>query len=126
MAARSSPWGEERGSLSQRMRARDQVLSRRQARRLNRRFAGVGVEIPAARLQDIAAGATAGDRELVDVEFALVATEIQRQQRAAKFRRGRRRGMRWLIVAGLVLVVLHSLLCMAYVFFLLTQHTSPI
>lgn len=107
------------------MHTRGQVLSRRQARRLSKRFTVVGVGIPAERLRHIAGGAPAAERELVDVEFALVATETMRQERAAQFDRLRRCSVRWLIVAGMILVVLHSLLCMAYAFFVLTQHTSP-
>ena len=102
----------------------DRALTRRQARRLSRRFDGVGVAIPAARLQQIAAGATAGDDELTDVRFALVATEFEHEQRLAKQKRTHRRAGHWLIVAGLVLLLLTSLLCMAYLFFSLTMHTS--
>lgn len=61
---------------------------------------------------------------MTDVKFAFAATEIKRQERVAKFQRWQRRSMRRLMVAGLVLVVLNFLLCMAYVFFLLTQHTT--
>ena len=86
------------------MLMRDRALTRRQARRLSRRFGDVGVAIPAMRLQQIAAGASAGDDELTDVSFALTATEIQREERLAKLKRSRRRVVRWLIVAGLVLL----------------------
>jgi hypothetical protein len=77
------------------------------------------------RLQQIAAGASAGYDELTDVSFALTATELQREERHAKLKRSQRRAVRWLIVAGLTLLVLNSLLCMAYLFLSLTLHASP-
>ena len=103
----------------------DRALTRGQARRLSRRFGAVGVAIPATRLRQIAAGASAGDAELTDVSFALAATEIQREQRIAKLRRNQRRAVRWLVVAGLVLLLLNSLLCMAYLFFSVALHAYP-
>lgn len=102
---------------------RERALTRRQARRLSRRFDGVGVAIPATRLRQIAAGAVAGDDELTDVNFAIAATEIQHEQRLAKLKHSRRLAVRWLIVAGLVLLLLNALLCMAFLFFSLTMHT---
>ncbi len=92
---------------------------------MSRRFAGVGVPIPATRLREIVAGAPVADDELADVNFALTASEIKRAERHAKFERSHRRGIRWLIAAGLVLVVLNALLCMAYLLFTLAQHASP-
>lgn len=103
----------------------DRALTRGQARRLSRRFGAVGVTIPATRLRQIAAGACAGDAELTDVSFALAATEIQREERLAKLKRERRRLVRWLIVAGLIVLLLNSLLCMAFLFFSLALHTYP-
>ena len=79
----------------------DRALTRRQARRLSRRFGEVGVTIPATRLQQIAAGASAGDTELTDARFALAATEIQHEQRLAKVKRNHRRAVHWLISATL-------------------------
>jgi hypothetical protein len=104
---------------------RDRVLTRRQARRLSRRFGHVGVAIPAVRLQQISAGASAPDDEWTDVSFALTATELEREERLAKLKRGRRRLVRWLIVAGMTLVVLNSLLCVAYLFLGLAWQASP-
>lgn len=112
-------------SPSHHMLMGDGALTRRQARRLCRRFGDVGVRIPATRLQQIAAGARAEDDELTDVSFALAATEIQREQRLAKLRRSQRRLVRWLIVAGLILLLLNTLLCMAYLFFSLALHAYP-
>jgi hypothetical protein len=112
-------------SPSYRILMDDRALTRGQARRLSRRFDGVGVAIPAARLQQISAGACAGDAELTDVRFAIAATEIQREERLAKLKRNQRRMVRWLIVAGLVLLLLNSLLCMAFLFFSMALHTYP-
>ena len=92
---------------------------------MSRQFGDVGVAIPATRLRQIAAGACAGDDELTDVSFAIAATEIQHEQRLARLKRNQRRVVRWLIVAGLVLLLLNSLLCMAYLFFSLALHTYP-
>jgi hypothetical protein len=92
---------------------------------MSRRFAAVGVGIPAARLQEIAAGAPVAPDESADVNFALVASGIRREERLAKFKRSQRRGIRWLIVAGLVLAALNLLFCMAYVFVILALHEAP-
>ena len=92
---------------------------------MSRHFAGVGVGIPAARLREIASGAPVDADEWVDVIFGLTASEIKREQRLAKIARGRRRGTHWLIVAGMVVVALNVLLCIACALFTLTQHTAP-
>jgi hypothetical protein len=54
-------------------------LTPRQARRMSRDFARVGVDMSAERLRDISAGAAAGD-EWADIEFALVASGIRDQE----------------------------------------------
>ena len=105
---------------------RDRALTRGEARRLSRRFEGVGVAIPATRLRQIAAGACARDDEMLGVSFAIAATEIQHEQRLAKLKRSRRRVVHALIVAGLVVLLLNSLLCMAYLFYSVALHTYPI
>ncbi len=115
MTAPSNPLGDEWG----------RVLGRRHALRVSRRFAGVGVGIPAARLREIAAGARVDADEWVDVIFGLTACEIKRKERLAKFARGRRRGTHWLIVAGMILVGLNLLVCIGCIFFTLAQHASP-
>jgi len=92
------------------------------ARRISRRCAGVGVGIAPARLQQITAGAPCDARELTDLKFALTATEIQHEERVSKFERRRRCGIQWLIVAGVVLVLLNVLVCMAYVMLSMTHH----
>ena len=66
-----------------------------------------------------------GEDELTDVSFAITATELQREERHAKLKRGQRRAVRWLIVAGLTLLVLNSLLCVAYLFLGLAWQASP-
>ena len=103
----------------------DRALTRRQARRLSRRFDGVGVAIPAMRLRQIAAGASVGEDELTNVSFAITATEIQREQRHAKLKHAQSQAMRWLIFAGLTLLALNSLLTMAYLVLGLAWQASP-
>ena len=107
------------------MWAGDRSLNRRQVRRLSRRFAGVGVPIPAARLHEIASGGPASEDELVDVNFALAATQMLGEERRAKRGRAQRRCVHWLIVAGSILVALNLLLCLGLAFFVLAQHSSP-
>jgi hypothetical protein len=92
-----------------------QVLGRRQARRLCKRFARVGVETRPERLQQMLAGVPVADVEVTDVSFALIATQMNRESRAAKLKRLQRRGMLSLMFAGLILVVLNFLFCVAYV-----------
>ena len=115
MATPVNPWTQGWGPM----------LGRRRARRMSRRFAAVGVGIPPARLREMAAGAPAADDELADVGFAFVATEMEREQRHAKFVHRRRCAVRWLVVAGVVLLMLNVLICMAYGMLSLAQHTSP-
>lgn len=93
--------------------------------RTSRRFASVGVRIPAARLREITAGAPFASKEIVDVNFALAATEINRELRLARSRRTRHRAVHWLIVAGLALAALNLLVCMGYAFIALAVHESP-
>jgi hypothetical protein len=122
----SNPWGDEGGQLSLRLQVRKQVLGRRQARRLSRRFARVGVATPPQRLQQMLAGAPVADDEVTDVNFALIATQLRHEQLVAKIARLKRRGTRSLIFVGLVLVTLNFLLCMAYAMFSLTLEASPL
>ncbi|ORW67375.1 hypothetical protein AWC24_10530 [Mycolicibacter senuensis] len=89
---------------------------------MSRRFAGVGVQIPAARLREMMAGAPPAAAESVDYTFALAATALQREQRLARAQRNRRRLVRALIVAGLVLAALNLLICMGYLFISLALH----
>ena len=126
MATSSTPWRKDRGRRPQQFYASDRSLSRRRARRMSRQFADVGVGIPAARLRQIAAGAPFGSDELVNVNFALCATELKRQERRAMRKRRQQHMIHWLIVAGLVLAALNLLLCMAYVFVSLALHQSAL
>lgn len=86
------------------------MLTRGQARRMSQRFADVGVHIPTVRLQQVAAGLPVTHDEWTNIRFALIATETTREQRHAKFTRGKRRCIRWLIVAGMTAAAL-NLLC---------------
>jgi hypothetical protein len=122
----SDPWGIERGQLSHRWQVRNQILRRRQARRLSRRFARVGVNTPPHRLQQMLAGLYVTADEVADVNFAFIATQLKREELVAKFERLKRRGARSLIFVGLVLVTLNFLFCMAYALFSLTLETSPL
>ncbi len=72
------------------------------------------------------AGAPIADDEVTDVNFALIAIQIDREARAAKFKRLKRRGTRSLMFAGLVLVVLNFLFCVAYVLLNLAQQAIPL
>jgi hypothetical protein len=101
---------------------RDHAPGNWAARRISRRCARVGVPIAPGRLQQIAAGAPCAASELIDLKFALTATEIQREERLTKFERRRRCGIQWLIVAGMVLVLLNLLICIAYVVLSMAQH----
>jgi hypothetical protein len=71
------------------------------------------------------AGVPVPDDEVTDVNFALIAIRLNREARAAKFKRLKRRSTRSLLFAGLVLVVLHFLFCLAYVLLNLAQQTTP-
>lgn len=95
-------------------------------RRLSRRFSTVGVDIPPSRLRAIASGAPATEGEWVDVSFALVATNLMAEQKHTKRVRTQRRIVHWALVGGAVLVALNALLCLGLLFFVLTQHTSPL
>jgi hypothetical protein len=72
------------------------------------------------------AGAPAAYAEVADFHFALIATQLKREQLGAKIRRMKRRSARTLIFVGLVLVTLNFLFCMAYALFSLTLEASPL
>ena len=105
---------------------RCQALGRRRARRLCHRFERVGVHTAPERLRQIVAGAPVADREVTDVNFALIAMQLDRETRLARYKRLKRRSTRSLMFAGLVLVVLNFLFCMAYVLLNLVQETTPL
>jgi hypothetical protein len=122
----STPWGNERGQLPQRLRLGSQIVSRRQARRLSRRFARVGITTPPDRLRQMLAGAPAAYAEVTDFNFALIATHFKRDQFRARVRRMKRRGARSLIFVGMVFVTLNFLFCLAWAMFNLTLEAPPL
>lgn len=65
------------------------------------------------------------DKELTDVNFALIATRYNREKRTAKRNRLRRRCRHLTLCVGLILVALNFLFCIAYCFFSLTQQAAP-
>ncbi len=69
-------------------------------------------------------GAPVTEDEVTDFNFALIAMEMNREARVAKVKRLKRRGTRSLMFAGLVLVVLNFLMCVAYVLLNLAQQTT--
>ncbi|HEY2085883.1 MAG TPA: hypothetical protein VGH54_07640 [Mycobacterium sp.] len=103
-----------------------QIVGRRQARRLSRRFARVGVTTPPERLRQMLAGAPAAYAEVADFNFALIATQFKRDQFRARVRRMKRRGARSLIFVGMVLVTLNFLFCMAWALFNLALEAPPL
>jgi hypothetical protein len=102
------------------------ALGRRRARRLCHRFERVGVRTAPERLRAMLAGAPVAAGEITDVNFALIAMQLDREARLAKYKRLKRRGTRSLIFAGLVLVVLNFLFCMAYALLNLAQQATPL
>ncbi len=104
---------------------RCQGLGRRRARRLCHRFERFGVHTAPERLQQMVAGAPAADDEVTDVNFALIAMQLNREARGARVKRLKRQGTRSLMFAGLVLVVLNFLLCLAYVLLNLVAQSAP-
>jgi hypothetical protein len=125
MTNRSHPWGNERGRLSHQLDMHGEVLGRRRARRLCHRFARVGVETSPDRLRAMAAGAPVAANEEADVRFALIAAEIDREARIAKYKQLRREGARSLLIAGMTLLALNFLLCAAYALLNLAQQSAP-
>ena len=126
VAIPSNPCGGERGQLSHRLEMQYQIVGRRGARRLCKRFEQVGVRTRPDRLQQMLAGLPGPDDEVTDVRFALIASQINREARTSKLKRLQRRGTRSLLFAGLVLVVLNFLFCVAYVLLNLAQQTTQL
>lgn len=122
----STPWGNERGHLPQRLQLHNHLIGRRQARRLSRRCARVGVTTTPDRLRVMLAGSPASYAEVSDFNFALIATQLKREQFSARVRRMKRRGARSLLFVGMVLVTLNFLFCMAYALFSMTLEASPL
>ena len=61
------------------------------------------------------AGAPLAAQEVFNVNFALIAIQLNHEARIARYKRLKQRGTRSLMFAGLVMVVLNFLMCMAYV-----------
>ena len=103
----------------------DDVLTRRQARRMSREFAAVGVQIQPDRLQEISAGARSCGSELIDVNFALVATAYNQHSRTMTFQHLRRHAARWLLVAAMMVISLGLLISLTLGMLSLVQPTFP-
>lgn len=86
-----------------------------------RSFADVGVDTGPVRLQQMLAGLPVTEDEVTDVNFALIATQIKRDERSAKLRQLQRQGTRSLMFAGMILLVMNFLFCLAYVLLNLTD-----
>lgn len=71
-------------------------------------------------------GAPLAAHELMNVNFALIAIRLDRELRATRYKRLRRRGARSLMFAGLVMVVINFLVCIAYVLLNLAEQTAPL
>ncbi|BCZ21616.1 hypothetical protein MYSE111917_06590 [Mycobacterium senriense] len=71
-------------------------------------------------------GAPLAAHELMNVNFALIAIRLDRELRAARYKRLKQRGTRSLLFAGLVMVVLNFLVCMAYLLLNLTEQSAPL
>ncbi|WP_246133484.1 hypothetical protein [Mycobacterium helveticum] len=126
MTTPSNRWGDERQHLSHQLQMRYRSLGRVRARRLSQQFASVGVRTAPGRLRAMTAGLPVAADEVTDVHFALIALEMNRATRAARIKRLKRRGSRSLLLAGLILVVLHFLLCVAYLLLNLAQQATPL
>jgi hypothetical protein len=108
------------------LRLGSHVAGRRQARRLSRRFARVGVSTSPDRIRQMLAGSPVAHAEMCDFNFAVIATQYRRDQLRARVRRMKRRGARSLLFVGMVLVTLNFLFCMAWALFNLTLESSPL
>jgi len=103
-----------------------ETTSPRQLKRLSRNFAEVGVGIPPERLQQITVGGAAPTYdEMVDVTFALTATQLVSEKRKSKIGRAQRHAVRGFILFVTILIAINVLLCLGLALFVLTQHTSP-
>lgn len=64
--------------------------------------------------------------ELMNLNFALIAIRLDRELRAARYKRLKQRGTRSLMLAGLIMVVLNFLVCIAYVMLNLAEQSAPL
>lgn len=122
----SYPWGDDRGQLARRLRLPYETLRRRRALRLSQSFERVGVRTAPQRLRQLLEGAPLAAHELMNVNFALIAIRLDRELRAARYKRLKQRGTRSLMLAGLIMVVLNFLVCMAYVMLNLAEQSAPL
>ncbi|OBF04328.1 hypothetical protein [Mycobacterium sp. 852002-10029_SCH5224772] len=86
----------------------------------------MGVRTAPERLREMLAGAPLAAHELINVNFALIAIQLDRESRAARYKRLRQRGTRSLMFAGLIMVVLNFLVCMAYVLLNLAEQSATL
>jgi hypothetical protein len=86
----------------------------------------VGVRTAPERLRQVLAGAPLAAHEMINVNFALIAIQLDRESRAARYKRLKKRGARSLMFAGLIVVVLNFLMCMAYVMLNLAEQSAPL
>lgn len=86
----------------------------------------MGVRTAPQRLRQLLEGAPLAAHELMNVNFALIAIRLDRELRAARYKRLRQRGTRSLMLAGLIMVVLNFLVCMAYVMLNLAEQSAPL
>ncbi|OBK29023.1 hypothetical protein A5659_04980 [Mycobacterium sp. 1165196.3] len=86
----------------------------------------MGVRTAPERLRQMLGGAPLAAHELMNVNFALIAIRLDRELRAARYKRLRQRGTRSLMLAGLIMVVLNFLMCMAYVMLNLAEQSAPL
>lgn len=93
---------------------------------MSRSFARVGIQAPPVRLQQMLAGMPCTENEATDLHFALIAMQMERDQRSAKFKRLQRKGTRSALFAGLILLVLNFLFCIAYLMLNLTDQAPPL
>ncbi|ASL18089.1 membrane protein [Mycobacterium intracellulare subsp. chimaera] len=122
----SYPWGDDRGQPARQLRLPYHTLRRRRERRLCHSFARVGVRTAPERLRAMLEGAPLAAHEMINLNFALIAIRLDRESRAARYKRLRQRGARSLMFAGLVMVVLNFLVCMAYLLLNLAEPTAPL
>ncbi|WP_459972513.1 hypothetical protein [Mycobacterium sp. MUNTM1] len=86
----------------------------------------MGVRTAPERLRQMLEGAPLAAHELMNVNFALIAIRLDRELRAARYKRLKQRGARSLMFAGLIMVVLNFLVCMAYLLLNLTEQSAPL
>ncbi|MEB4212358.1 hypothetical protein [Mycobacterium sp. 94-17] len=86
----------------------------------------MGVRTAPERLREMLEGAPLAAHELINVNFALIAIRLDRESRVERYKRLKQRGTRSLMFAGLIMVVLNFLMCMAYVLLNLTDASATL